>query len=63
MPLLDALSSQHERAAVELQRLAADEALRLAEVAFNTHDGLLVMDHKGDHPQGQQLLYPHHRLC
>ncbi|MFA7833400.1 EAL domain-containing protein [Aeromonas dhakensis] len=47
MPLLDALSSQHERAAVELQRLAADDALRLAEVAFNTHDGLLVMDHKG----------------
>lgn len=47
MPLLDALSSQHERAAIELQRLAADDALRLAEVAFNTHDGLLVMDHQG----------------
>ena len=47
MPLLDALNSQHERAAIELQRLAADDALRLAEVAFNTHDGLLVMDHQG----------------
>jgi diguanylate cyclase (GGDEF)-like protein/PAS domain S-box-containing protein len=47
MPLLDALNSQHERAAIELQRLASDDALRLAEVAFNTHDGLLVMDHHG----------------
>jgi len=46
-PLLDLLSSQHERAAIELQRLAADDALRLAEVAFNTHDGLIVMDHNG----------------
>lgn len=45
--LLDLLSSQHERAAIELQRLAADDALRLAEVAFNTHDGLLVMDQSG----------------
>lgn len=47
MPLLDALNSQRERAAIELQRLANDDALRLAEVAFNTHDGLLVMDHSG----------------
>lgn len=47
MPLLDALNGQRERAAVELQRLANDDALRLAEVAFNTHDGLLVMDHNG----------------
>lgn len=47
MPVLDALNSQRERAAVELQRLANDDALRLAEVAFNTHDGLLVMDHNG----------------
>ncbi|MFB2904212.1 EAL domain-containing protein [Aeromonas jandaei] len=46
-PLLDLLSSQHERAAIELKRLATDDALRLAEVAFNTHDGLLVMDHNG----------------
>ncbi|MEL3926008.1 EAL domain-containing protein [Aeromonas enteropelogenes] len=46
-PLLDQLSSQHERAAIELRRLAADDALRLAEVAFNTHDGLVVMDHHG----------------
>ncbi len=41
------MSSQHERAAIELKRLAADDALRLAEVAFNTHDGLIVMDHSG----------------
>ncbi|WP_439841903.1 sensor domain-containing phosphodiesterase [Aeromonas taiwanensis] len=47
MPLLDALYEQRERAAVELRRLANDDALRLAEVAFNTHDGLLVMDHGG----------------
>ncbi|MEG0006808.1 MAG: EAL domain-containing protein [Aeromonas sp.] len=47
VPLLDALNGQRERAAVELQRLANDDALRLAEVAFNTHDGLLVMDHGG----------------
>lgn len=47
MPLLDALSEQRERAAVELGRLVNDDALRLAEVAFNTHDGLLVMDHGG----------------
>lgn len=47
MPLLDALNSQRERAAIELQRLASDDALRLAEVAFNTHDGLLVMDDNG----------------
>ncbi|MGL4249087.1 MAG: sensor domain-containing phosphodiesterase [Aeromonas sp.] len=46
-PLLDLLSNQRGRAAVELQRLAADDALRLAEVAFNTHDGLIVMDHHG----------------
>ncbi|HHQ4610906.1 TPA: sensor domain-containing phosphodiesterase [Aeromonas veronii] len=45
--LLDLLSSQHERAAIELKRLATDDALRLAEVAFNTHDGLIVMDHNG----------------
>lgn len=47
IPLLDALYEQRERAAIELQRLANDDALRLAEVAFNTHDGLLVMDHGG----------------
>ncbi|MGE6295262.1 sensor domain-containing phosphodiesterase [Aeromonas media] len=47
MPLLDALYEQRERTAIELQRLANDDALRLAEVAFNTHDGLLVMDHGG----------------
>ena len=47
MPLLDALYEQRERAAVELGRLVNDDALRLAEVAFNTHDGLLVMDHGG----------------
>lgn len=47
MPLLDTLYEQRERAAIELQRLANDDALRLAEVAFNTHDGLLVMDHGG----------------
>lgn len=47
MPLLDALNGQRLRAAIELQRLANDDALRLAEVAFNTHDGLLVMDHDG----------------
>ncbi|MGY3975700.1 sensor domain-containing phosphodiesterase [Aeromonas mytilicola] len=47
IPLLDALYDQRERAAIELQRLANDDALRLAEVAFNTHDGLLVMDHGG----------------
>ncbi|WP_429080650.1 sensor domain-containing phosphodiesterase [Aeromonas bivalvium] len=47
MPLLDALSAQASRAAIELQRLAADDALRLAEVAFNTHDGLLVTDARG----------------
>ncbi|QSO24490.1 EAL domain-containing protein [Aeromonas caviae] len=46
-PLLDVLYEQRERAASELQRLANDDALRLAEVAFNTHDGLLVMDHGG----------------
>jgi diguanylate cyclase (GGDEF)-like protein/PAS domain S-box-containing protein len=47
IPLLDALYDQREQAAIELQRLANDDALRLAEVAFNTHDGLLVMDHGG----------------
>ncbi|MGE6121183.1 sensor domain-containing phosphodiesterase [Aeromonas media] len=47
MPLLDTLYEQRERTAIELQRLANDDALRLAEVAFNTHDGLLVMDHGG----------------
>ncbi|MGL4715164.1 MAG: sensor domain-containing phosphodiesterase [Aeromonas sp.] len=45
--LLERLSSQQTRTAIELQRLAADDALRLAEVAFNTHDGLLVMDRHG----------------
>ncbi|PJG60156.1 EAL domain-containing protein [Aeromonas cavernicola] len=47
MPLLDLLSSQHERAASEVQRLSSDDALRLAEVAFQTHDGLLILDRNG----------------
>ena len=49
-------------AASELQRLANDDALRLAEVAFNTHDGLLVMDH-GASSSRSRLLQLHHRLC
>ena len=62
MPLLDALYEQRERAAIELQRLANDDALRLAEVAFNTHDGLLVMDHGGIILKVNDSFQPHHRL-
>ncbi|UBO72701.1 sensor domain-containing phosphodiesterase [Aeromonas rivuli] len=57
MPLLDVLTSQAKRAAIELQRLAADDALRLAEVAFNTHDGLLVTDSQGT------ILKVNHSFC
>ncbi|MGY3927142.1 sensor domain-containing phosphodiesterase [Aeromonas simiae] len=47
LPLLDRLSELAPRLAIEMQRLSLEEALRLAEVAFDTHDAMVVCDANG----------------
>ncbi|MFR9718102.1 EAL domain-containing protein [Aeromonas diversa] len=47
LPLMDCLSEWAPRTAIELSRLATEEALRLAEVSFETREALLVCDPKG----------------
>lgn len=48
LPLMDRLIELGPRTAIEIERLANEDALRLAEVAFETYEALLVCDMRGE---------------